>query len=143
MAEVGGEVWVLDGGIPYPCRVVDKRGGKLEQIFKNWNARHDLWLDEDSPRIVDCPGEVVASDSQVSVRAADVKNKRDFDYDPDGADVGCPLGYNLRKRPSVVADDVVRVETPPKTRCVFGGVFWRGPSCWRLDCATTSECSSG
>ena len=75
MAEIGGEVWVLDEGIPYPCRVVDKRGSKLEVNFKNRNFRYDLWLDEDSPRIVDCPSEFVTGGSQVSARAAGIKNK--------------------------------------------------------------------
>ena len=97
---------MLGEGIPYPCRVVDKRGSKLELHFKNWNARYDLWLDEDSPRIVDCPSEVVADGSQVS-RTRETLMMILIFFHPDD---GCPLGYNLRKRPSVVANDAVRVE---------------------------------
>ena len=104
MPEVGDEIWVLEDNKPYSCKVIDKRNGRLELHFKQWNKRYDIWIEEDSSRIVDGPDVLVCDDSQVSVQPTEAKNKRG--RDDDETDDVESSGYNMRKRPSLASDVV-------------------------------------
>ena len=70
MPQIGEDIWVLEGDKPYQCRVVNRAGRKVEVHFKNWNRRYDVWIDEDSERIVDGPG----GKSLVDMSSGDVTN---------------------------------------------------------------------
>ena len=76
MAVVGDEIWVLQNGKPYKCRVVDRRDSLSEVHFLNWNKKHDLWLKEDSPLIVDGPDGAEINVSQPQASCSGSKNKR-------------------------------------------------------------------
>ena len=103
MAVVGDEIWVLESDKPYKCRVVDRRDSLLEVHFLNWNKRHDLWLKEDSPLIVDGPDGAEINVSQPQGSCSGSKNKRKLEIVGEDSS----SAYNLRKRPSLSSEVVV------------------------------------
>ena len=45
-------ITVLDRGEYHPCKILDRRDGKIEVHYQGWKKRYDEWLEEDSPRIL-------------------------------------------------------------------------------------------
>ena len=104
MFNIGDMIWVMDKNKPYQCKIVDKRGTKLEVHFKNFNTRHDIWIEEDSPRIVEGPPPVVG-------RVSGEKSKRGGSDDEVSGDMEPEL--NPRKRKSFSIDGSIEKEQEP------------------------------
>ena len=52
-------IYVMDKGKQYACKIVERneKGEKIKVHFVGWNKKCDIWLDEDSDRIVPSPND--------------------------------------------------------------------------------------
>lgn len=99
MYEIDDIIWVRENSIPYKCKVVAKRneGSEIKVHFVRFKDKYDIWLETDSPRIVDPPQTEHISSSQPSTSArtdaqANRRKRRHSASELDGED------RNSRKR---------------------------------------------
>ena len=59
-------IYVLDKGKEYACKIVDRneKGQQIKVHFVGWNKKCDIWLDEDSERIVPSPNDSFVRESE-------------------------------------------------------------------------------
>ena len=71
MMEVGDNIYVLEDGKPYKCKVVGKRDDGIEVHFIRFKKRYDEWINLDSDRIVRSAGDISISEDLASKRNDD------------------------------------------------------------------------
>ena len=71
MMEVGDNIYVLEDGKPYKCKVVGKRDDSIEVHFIRFKKRYDEWINLDSDRIVRSAGDISISEDLASKRKRD------------------------------------------------------------------------
>ena len=68
MMEVGDNIYVLEDGKPYKCKVVGKRNDSIEVHFIRFKKRYDEWINLDSDRIVRSADDVSISEDLGSIK---------------------------------------------------------------------------
>ena len=91
-------IYVMDKGKEYACKIVERneKGQKIKVHFVGWNKKCDIWLDEDSDRIVPSPNDrsLMESESMIDERVKELES--------------CAGGIGASKRKRVVEDDEER-----------------------------------
>ena len=68
MMEAGDNIYVLDDGKLYKCKVVSKKDNSIEVNFIRFKKRYDEWINLYSDRIVRNAGDFSISDDLASKR---------------------------------------------------------------------------
>ena len=71
MMEVGDNIYVLEDGKPYKCKVVGKRHDSIKVHFIRFKKRYDEWINLDRDRIVLSADDISISDDLASKRKSD------------------------------------------------------------------------